>query len=495
MNACCENPAQAAEMARFEDIVKKHETETLRELMAQDGKIADLARKFEGNFERAFAAYIRSMEKDGKLYGLVTDSVNNKMTTLDYRTSGMVNVKEFGAVGNGVWDDTEAIQKAVNHANLTGRKLHVPAGNYFISAPIILDGCSMIGEPGNIYNPHGTVFTCATKDFKAIRQGSTAVQNCMFTISDITVNGADYGFEIVYAINSKFERLYALNCNTGFKIGDRSAVGCMFCEFNNLFTKDCKYGAEIFSNEYMNNNRFNNGFFDAMQVALTMRVDGGYGAVGNVFNNVEFRSDTGRGAVLTSCLNTVFNSCYFENGGNAIRFTNYCSATLNNCTFGMFELPNNWADYATVYAEGGGALTINGGIIFLNEKYNNQLFFDCTNEAVYQNITVLKNIVKNGSASNFKFFAKAVANHEQIVTTGTVTVPADGTAEVPFTFETPFASVPTIMTATMRGAAGAERGLSFCFSERTATGGKIAISNTSTGQRSVSFSVYAKSGV
>ena len=495
MNACCENPRYTAEHDRFEDLVKKHEAETLHELMEQDAKIAELVCKFGNSFEAAFASYIRSMMQNGQLPGIVTDAVNNKMTTLDNRTSGMVNVKEFGAVGNGVWDDTEAIQKAVNHANMTGRKVHVPAGNYLISAPIILDGCSMIGEPGNIYNPSGTVFTCYTKDFKAIRQGSTAVQNCMFTISDITVKDADFAFEIVYAINSKFERLYALDCNTGFEIGDRSAVGCMFCEFNNFFAKGCNYGMEIFSSEYMNNNRFNNGYLEAMQVAMKMRVDGGYGAVGNVFNNVEFRSQTGRGAELTSCINTVFNSCYFENAGNSIRLLNYCSITLNECTYGLYKNLNNWADYETIYADGGGALTINGGVIFLDEEYNNKYFFACTNEAVFQNIVVLKNIMKNGGATNFKFFQKAVAFHEQTATTGTVTIPADGIGEVSFTFETPFASVPAIMTATMRGAAGAERGLSFCLSERTAEGGKISISNTSTGQRSVSFSVYAKSGV
>ena len=495
MSVCCSDPVQAAEMARLEDLIKKHENETLRELMEQDNKLAEFARKFGGNFEAAFASYIRNMKDSGQLSGIITDAVNNKLTTLDNRTSGMVNVKEFGAVGNGVWDDTEAIQKAVNYANLTGRKVHVPAGNYLIDAPIVLDGCSMIGEPGNIFNPSGTVFTCSTDEFIAIRQGSTAAANCMFTLSDITVKGAQIGFEIVYAINSKFERLYALECVTGFKIGDPSAVGCMFCEFNNLYTKGCSYGMEIHSNEYMNNNRFNNGYLEAMQVAMKMRVDGGYGAVGNVFNNVEFRSQGGRGAELTSCINTVFNSCYFENAGNSIRLLNYCSITLNECTYGRYKNLNNWADYETIYADGGGALTINGGIIFLDEEYNNKYFFGCTNEAVHQNITVLKNIVKNGSAANFKFFGKAIANHEQIALTGTINVPADGTAEATFTYETAFASVPLLMTATMRGAAGAERGLAFCFSERTAEGGKISVTNTSSGQRSVSFSVYARSGV
>ena len=112
---------------------------------------------------------------------------------------------------------------------------------------------------------------------------------------------------------------------------------------------------------------------------------------------------------------------------------------------------------------------------------------------VYQNVVVHKNIVKNGTADGFRFFDRATANHEQIVTTGTVTIPADGNATVDFTYEIPFYNVPRVMCVTMRGAEGAERGLSFLLSSRLPEGGTISISNTSTGQRSVSFSIYARS--
>ena len=47
-----------------------------------------------------------------------------------------VNVKFFGAVGNGVKDDTYAIQKALDAAEQTGRPLYFPTGTYLVSKTI-----------------------------------------------------------------------------------------------------------------------------------------------------------------------------------------------------------------------------------------------------------------------------------------------------------------------------------------------------------------------
>lgn len=498
MSVCCGNERNCADLARLEKLVKDHEKEVYKALLSQDKRIADLACKFNGNIQAAIAEYIRIMEQEGKLGEIISDTLLNDLYLLEKKTASIINAKEFGAVGNGVCNDTEAIQNAIDHANKNGgRVVQLPKGTYLISKPITLNGCTLIGEISNIFKRSGTVIKCLTADFTAIKQGSTSTEDIMFNLQDLIVMDAKIGFEIVYAINSKFERLYAVNCATGFKLGDSSAVGSMLCEFNNLYTDGCTIGVDSHSSQYFNNNRFNNGFIAGEEYAMKLSVTGGDGAVGNVFNNVEFRSINGRGIQLTSSQNTTFNSCYMECGGNVLRMTNHCTIALNNCTYGIYKPGNTFGDLNMIYAEGGGMITIDNGIIFLTANYANRYFFGAANEAIYQNIIVLKQIFKNGSASGFDFFQKPVKEsayktEEQNTLTGTVNVAAGETISVPYTWETPFTSIPTVHVATLLGAAGVERGLHYCFSGRLATGGKISLTNTGTESRSVSFSVYAK---
>jgi hypothetical protein len=61
----------------------------------------------------------------GTVTGAQTVSVNSKLAET-------VSVKDFGAVGNGVADDTAAIQSAIN----TGLNVFIPAGNYKITSTI-----------------------------------------------------------------------------------------------------------------------------------------------------------------------------------------------------------------------------------------------------------------------------------------------------------------------------------------------------------------------
>ena len=497
MSVCCTSERNCVDLARLEKLVKDNEKKVYQELLKQDKKIADLACKFNGNIQAAIAEYFRYMEQEGKLEEIISDTLLNDLYLLEKKTASIINVKEFGAIGNGLCDDTKAIQKAIDYANEQGRSVQLPKGTYLISNPIVLNGCSLIGEISNIFQRTGTVIKCLTADFTAITQGSTSAADIMFNLQDLIVMAAAVGYEIVYAINSKYERLYAVNCNTGFKLGDPAAVGSMFCEFNNLYTQGCKIGVDSHSSQYFNNNRFNNGFIAGEEYAMKLAVTGGYGAVGNVFNNVEFRSELGRGLQLTSCQNTVFNSCYMECGGNVLRMTNYCTIALNDCTYGLYKPGNTFGDLNMIYTEGGGVITIDNGVVFLTDDYVNRYFFGTANNAIYENITVLKAIRKQGSAEGFAFFAQAVKEYaykteEQTALTGTVNVPADSTVSVDYAFATPFSKIPDVHVATLRGASGAERGLQYSFSERLASGGKLSVTNTSTGARSVSFSIYAK---
>jgi len=83
--------------------------------------------------------------------GAVTRTVASKL-------NDTVSVKDFGAVGDGVTDDTAAIQKALNYASLIFAIVFLPAGSYRVSTGITVPaGVTLLGlSGGNGYN--GTTF-------------------------------------------------------------------------------------------------------------------------------------------------------------------------------------------------------------------------------------------------------------------------------------------------------------------------------------------------
>lgn len=72
---------------------------------------------------------------------------------------GYISVKQFGAKGDGITDDTTAIQDAFTYAYNAGvspnKAIYFPAGTYVVSSTITAQ-CSIIGE-GPAYNGTGTV--------------------------------------------------------------------------------------------------------------------------------------------------------------------------------------------------------------------------------------------------------------------------------------------------------------------------------------------------
>ena len=56
--------------------------------------------------------------------------------TIDSKLKDVVSVKDFGAVGDGVTDDTAAVQAAINQAQSSSKSLFFPAGTYAITSAL-----------------------------------------------------------------------------------------------------------------------------------------------------------------------------------------------------------------------------------------------------------------------------------------------------------------------------------------------------------------------
>ena len=72
--------------------------------------------------------------------GAVTRTAEDKMREI-------ISVKDYGAVGDGVTDDTLAIQAGINATSAAGRSLYMLAGRYRVTAPLITpNNTRIVGE-------------------------------------------------------------------------------------------------------------------------------------------------------------------------------------------------------------------------------------------------------------------------------------------------------------------------------------------------------------
>lgn len=93
----------------------------------------------EANFAATVTAALNNRytkaESDARYLNFTQAGLGAIARTIDSKLKDTVSVKDFGAVGNGVADDTAAFQAAIN----TGKAVRVPKGTYLISATLNLD--------------------------------------------------------------------------------------------------------------------------------------------------------------------------------------------------------------------------------------------------------------------------------------------------------------------------------------------------------------------
>ncbi|PPE73209.1 hypothetical protein C3942_15445 [Solimonas fluminis] len=92
------------------------------------------------------------------MVGFKLDAVSAASRTVYEKLAERVSVKDFGATGDGVTDDTAAIQAAVNFAAgvVGGGTVFLPCGTYKISASIVVPpGVNLKGEQRNMYTDFG----------------------------------------------------------------------------------------------------------------------------------------------------------------------------------------------------------------------------------------------------------------------------------------------------------------------------------------------------
>lgn len=123
----------------------------------------------------------------------------------------MLNVRDFGAKGDGIVDDTVAIQTAIN----SGNEIYIPYGTYLISSNLQLKSDLKIWGDG--------ILKANADGLQVITSGTAGLQN--ISITGITIDGGGQvggvvttgkrgvtGIYITNAINVIVDKVYVKNC-------------------------------------------------------------------------------------------------------------------------------------------------------------------------------------------------------------------------------------------------------------------------------------------
>lgn len=93
-------------------------------------------------------SYVITSLKSRTLNGVeIPNSVVDTFEAMSSKLTEYYNVKDFGAVGNGLADDGNAIQDAIEQAYYDKKKVYIPAGEYVITRAIfVFDGTYIQGD-------------------------------------------------------------------------------------------------------------------------------------------------------------------------------------------------------------------------------------------------------------------------------------------------------------------------------------------------------------
>lgn len=246
-----------------------------------------------------------------------------------------ISVKDFGATGDGVTDDTAAIQYAFDAAHSAGRKLYFPAGVYQVSSTLTAKlgthyeeyGLSIEGE-GRGASVIQFAFTDTNSPIAGINlvpeSGSTGYN---FDIKGMTLKGTTAAAvsSLIYCTTDTsgiiLNNLYMRDSITSF----HTPHDCWISEFHNINMSCRDYGIRMDASG--TTNRFDGCFVYGAAVSA-YKLRGGYSTIGAL--------------VADNCTGTIYDLRFFEGSAQSLGSeqpnTGVVPDYIVNCDGGMVNI-------------------------------------------------------------------------------------------------------------------------------------------------------------
>lgn len=213
---------------------------------------------------------IRNVTNNDVIDNILIISINNNLVAeLIYNQS--INIKQFGAYGDGIHDDTVSLQKALdfayhltNASNYNSLKVFMPKGKYLISDGLNLTSSSLNGSElsnimiegegqgatviiTNFVENENAIFLNASSKFTLKNLSFKNISNNNVDVTAIKISGSSMlidlenifvynfyvGFDVSICVGS-IKNCFANSCNCGFKVYGTSTnlINCYASQCN-----------------------------------------------------------------------------------------------------------------------------------------------------------------------------------------------------------------------------------------------------------------------